>query len=514
MRLVPAALLLSGGGAVRPLKPPPALLLRSSTSRSTGSTRTGGAWASESRPLPPLAECEVVERVRRASAIAWVLAVGALALLLAVPEHAQGFVGAVGAMFVFGASSLPAKHPAASAAGPLGFQLWVTLGNAGLNALLLVLLRVPARWDWWGVAGALVLTATQVFAWPAIQALGAAAGPGIWCGIGMTSSFAWGVAVFGETLRSPSLATAALLGLVVGVAAVAGSQAIAQRRSVASSAWAVELTPAQEDVEGGGAAPAAVTSGVAVSAEEGASTTLSASAGTASADGGGGGAAPAGGGAGVDAGGRGVGGVGGGGGGGGPKALGGLAGGVACAVCTGLLDGSLMAPFSAFRRSGVGVALSPDDAALRYLGAFALGLPVVALPPIVVALAVRAAGLPGTAGAAGGGGGGGGGGPVDGGGAGRVPWAARRRELMAAAVPGLSCGGLWAAGNVLSVHATLRLGQAVGFPLTQVCVVVSALWGIVYFRELRDRLALALFAAASSVVLASAAALKLAGGVG
>ena len=77
MRLVPAALLLSGGGAVRPLKPPPALLLRSSTSRSTGSTRTGGAWASESRPLPPLAECEVVERVRRASAIAWVLAVGA-----------------------------------------------------------------------------------------------------------------------------------------------------------------------------------------------------------------------------------------------------------------------------------------------------------------------------------------------------------------------------------------------------------------------------------------------------
>ena len=99
MRLVPAALLLSGGGgAVRPLKPaatPPALLLRSSTS-SSSAIRTHGAWASESRPLPPLAEREVVERVRRASAIAWVLAVGALALLLAVPEHAQGFVGAAG----------------------------------------------------------------------------------------------------------------------------------------------------------------------------------------------------------------------------------------------------------------------------------------------------------------------------------------------------------------------------------------------------------------------------------
>ena len=500
MRFVPAALLLSSGGAIRPLKPattPPALLMRSSSSTSSTGT-TDARWPSKSRPLPPLAEREVVERVRRASTIAWVLAVGALALLLAVTEHAQGFVGAAGAVFVFGASSLPAKHPAASAAGPLGFQLWVTLGNAGLNALLLLLLRVPARWDWWGVTGALVLTATQVFAWPAIQALGAAAGPGIWCGIGMTSSFVWGVAVFGEALSSPSLATVALLGLVVGVAAVASSQAIAQRRSAASSAWSVELTPAQEDVEA-----AAAASGDVVAAEEGAFS-VAASADTAAPDGGVG-AAPAGGGRdGTRSGG-----------GGGPLTLG-LAGGVACAVCTGLLDGSLMAPFSAYRRTGGGAALSPDEAALRYLGAFALGLPVVALPPIVVALAVRAATLPAAAGGGDAGGvsdrsGGGGGG---GGGAGRMTWAVRQRELMAAAVPGLSCGGLWAAGNVLSVHATLRLGQAVGFPLTQVCVVVSALWGIVYFRELRDRLALALFTAASCVVLASAAALKVAGGVG
>ena len=46
----------------------------------------------------------------------------------------------------------------------------------------------------------------------------------------------------------------------------------------------------------------------------------------------------------------------------------------------------------------------------------------------------------------------------------------------------------------------------------QVCVVVSALWGILYFGELRsDRAALTLFTCASAVVLGSAAALKLAG---
>ena len=55
---------------------------------------------------------------------------------------------------VFGGSSLPAKHPAAVAASTLSYQVWVTVGNVALNLLLLLLLHVPIRWDWWGVAGA------------------------------------------------------------------------------------------------------------------------------------------------------------------------------------------------------------------------------------------------------------------------------------------------------------------------------------------------------------------------
>ena len=74
--------------------------------------------------------------------------------------------------------------------------------------------------------------------------------------------------------------------------------------------------------------------------------------------------------------------------------------------------------------------------ALRYLGGFTLGLLCVALPPLLLSF---------TAG-----------------------WR-RRRVLSAPCVgAGIAAGALWAAGNVLSVHATMRLGQAVGFPLTQV----------------------------------------------
>ena len=47
--------------------------------------------------------------------------------------------------------------------------------------------------------------------------------------------------------------------------------------------------------------------------------------------------------------------------------------------------------------------------------------------------------------------------------------------------------------------------QAIGFPLTQACVVVSALWGIVGFGELKGRRAR--FALASALVLAGALAL-------
>ena len=376
----------------------------------------------------------IARRAVRSSAINTVIAAAALVSVLALKEQpaAQGWVGAAGAALVFGGSSLPAKHPAAVAAGPLGFQLWVTVGNSTLNLLLLFLLRIPIVWSGYGVVGALFLTLTQLCAWPAIQRLGAAAGPGIWCGVGMVTSFLWGTAYFGEALTSPALATGGLLLLALGVAGVAASHAVANSGSspltaaadAAGSSTTAELPVAMTEARGGATSGAA--SGVAI--------------------------------------------------------------GVAFALATGLFDGSLMAPFSAYAAAAAQSGSASEQLALLYLGGFALALPIVALLPILLVLGARSLAAVSK-------------------GAQQQPL--RPRFLSCeCAMAGLSVGGLWASANVLSVHATMRLGQAVGFPLTQVCVVISALWGIIYFGELRDRRALTIFGASSAVVLAGAAVLK------
>ena len=375
---------------------------------------------------------ELARRVTRCSAISLAIAAAALSAVYASKTNhtLQGWVAAAGAALVFGGSSLPAKHPAAVAAGTLEFQLWVTVGNAGLNILLLLMLHVPVRWSPWGAAGAAILTGTQLLAWPAIQVLGAAVGPGVWCGIGMITAFLWGVIVFGEALRSAWLAGAALLGLVSGVAGVAASQLIDTRRAAAPAPALLLESPSLREGDALAGRPAA-------------------------------------------------------------RPWRAMATGLVCAVGTGLLDGSLMAPFSAFERRqqrqqgqqghprAHAGKRAEDGMALRYVGGFALGLLCVALPPLLLGFAAG--------------------------------WR-RRRVLSPPCVgAGVAAGALWAAGNVLSVHATMRLGQAVGFPLTQVCVVVSALWGILYFGELRERTALRTFAASAVLMLAAAAALKLAG---
>jgi glucose uptake protein GlcU len=35
----------------------------------------------------------------------------------------------------------------------------------------------------------------------------------------------------------------------------------------------------------------------------------------------------------------------------------------------------------------------------------------------------------------------------------------------------------------MSVKATYHLGIKIGFPLTQTCILITALWGISYFKE-------------------------------
>merc|ERR1711998_657674 len=55
-------------------------------------------------------------------------------------------------------------------------------------------------------------------------------------------------------------------------------------------------------------------------------------------------------------------------------------------------------------------------------------------------------------------------------------------------VPCLVSGVLWNGGNICSILAQLEpLGLAVGYPLTQCCILVGGLWGIFYCREIQGQ---------------------------
>jgi glucose uptake protein GlcU len=81
-------------------------------------------------------------------------------------------------------------------------------------------------------------------------------------------------------------------------------------------------------------------------------------------------------------------------------------------------------------------------------------------------------------------------------------------EFKRCVVPCLVSGVLWNGGNICSILAQLPpLGLAVGYPLTQCCILVGGLWGIFYYREIQGRTTIALFFLCTVVLLAGASTL-------
>eukprot|EP00930_Biecheleria_cincta_P089169 TRINITY_DN78439_c0_g1_i1.p1 TRINITY_DN78439_c0_g1~~TRINITY_DN78439_c0_g1_i1.p1 ORF type:complete len:410 (+),score=59.76 TRINITY_DN78439_c0_g1_i1:46-1275(+) len=74
------------------------------------------------------------------------------------------------------------------------------------------------------------------------------------------------------------------------------------------------------------------------------------------------------------------------------------------------------------------------------------------------------------------------------------------------AVPGLLTGAFWAMGNFCAMYATVYLGQTIGFPLTQLCLILNGIWGILYYREIVGPSAIGTFILAALVILAGATA--------
>jgi len=64
-------------------------------------------------------------------------------------------------------------------------------------------------------------------------------------------------------------------------------------------------------------------------------------------------------------------------------------------------------------------------------------------------------------------------------------WEKPKIHFKVMILPGIFAGTLWSLGNFCSLQATLFLGNSLGYPLTQTNIIVSGLFGIFYFKEIK-----------------------------
>jgi len=156
-----------------------------------------------------------------------------------------------------------------------------------------------------------------------------------------------------------------------------------------------------------------------------------------------------------------------------------MAWGLACALGMGIGNGTMMVPLTVFQRGsptlGVRAFDGADLAALAFLPSLAVG--VLVAQPLLFLVYWGPAMYRGV-------------------------WP--RFHFASVALPGFVNGAFWCMGNFCAMFTTIYLGQAVGYSLTQLCLVLSGLWGILYFREIQGGVAIATFSLASVVILSGA----------
>jgi len=70
---------------------------------------------------------------------------------------------------------------------------------------------------------------------------------------------------------------------------------------------------------------------------------------------------------------------------------------------------------------------------------------------------------------------------------------------------GTAAGVMWNAANLTSFIAIASLGLAIGYPLTQLAILIAVLWGLLYFKEVtQKKSSLAIYAGAAVVLIGSA----------
>jgi len=77
-----------------------------------------------------------------------------------------------------------------------------------------------------------------------------------------------------------------------------------------------------------------------------------------------------------------------------------------------------------------------------------------------------------------------------------------------AVVPGLLAGTIWNVGNICSINATFYLGLTIGFPLTQLALLVSGIWGMLLFKEISRMTSIIVFFTSVCILLGGAVLLS------
>jgi glucose uptake protein GlcU len=84
-------------------------------------------------------------------------------------------------------------------------------------------------------------------------------------------------------------------------------------------------------------------------------------------------------------------------------------------------------------------------------------------------------------------------------------------RVEAAFFPGMAAGLLWSSGNLFSIYATQFLGLTIGFPLTQVALVIAGLWGLFFFKEMTETSARIMFFVSALIILSGGVLISLFG---
>jgi len=238
----------------------------------------------------------------------------------------------------------------------------------------------------------------------AIQGLGYASGCAIWAGLTVVISFGWGSLYFKEPVGSIIGAVFSLLGIIVGISAVANCESLFVLRQFGDKEPLLS-----DDVEP-------------QSPQNASKSTLS---------------------------------------------------GLLCAVIVGITNGSFMLPFSFYAKHASG-----PDSSINYVISFSLGI----IPANIVFFLLWFYFPPSSY---------------------HVP----QFFVKDAAIPGIVTGVFWACANTCATFGTKHLGQTVGFPLTQMCICLTGLWGIFYFKEITRRMSIIIFFTGVVIIIIGAVGL-------